>query len=63
MLAAVGCGAYGSVEEAAKSIVRVVGSVEPEKDLTARYEERYSLWREAYPRLRELFPRLTPRED
>ncbi len=58
MLAAVCCGTYPSVEAAARQIVRTVGSVEPEPELTARYAERYQVWREAYPRLRELFPRL-----
>ena len=58
MLAAVGCGAYPSVEAAARQIVRTVGSVEPEPELTARYGERYQVWKEAYPRLRELFPRM-----
>ena len=60
MLAAVGCGAYGTVAEAAEQIVRTVGAVEPEPALAARYEERYNVWREAYPRLRELYPRLAP---
>ena len=63
MLAAVGCGAYGTVEEAAGHIVRTVDTVEPETNLIERYAERYALWREVYPRLRELFPRLTPERD
>ncbi len=58
MLAAVGCGAYANVEEAAKQIVRIVGTAEPEPELTARYAERYAVWKELYPRLKELFPRM-----
>ena len=58
MLAAVGCGAYSGVEEAAKQIVRTVGTVEPEPELVSRYAERYSVWKELYPRLKELFPRM-----
>ena len=58
MLAAVGCGAYSSVEEAARQIVRITGSEEPEPELVERYAERYGVWKELYPRLREFFPRL-----
>ena len=58
MLAAVGCGAYSSVEEAADQIVRTVGTVEPEPELVSRYAERYGVWKELYPRLKELFPRM-----
>jgi xylulokinase len=58
MLAAVGCGAYAGVEEAAGRIVRTAGTVEPEPELVARYAERYAVWKELYPRLRELFPRM-----
>ncbi len=58
MLAAVGCGAYRSVEEAASGIVRTVSSVEPERELVELYGERYALWRELYPRLRSLYPAL-----
>ncbi|MDE6915351.1 MAG: xylulokinase, partial [Lachnospiraceae bacterium] len=41
ILAAVACGAYASVEEAAAKLVRVVDSVEPDAAIAARYEERY----------------------
>ena len=58
MLAAVGCGAYPGVAAAAEQIVRTVGSVEPEPELVRRYEERYQVWREVYPRLKELYPRM-----
>ena len=40
MLAAVACGEYKSVEEAAERIVKVVETVEPEPELAARYEEK-----------------------
>ena len=56
MLAAVGCGEYESVEAAAKAIVRVSETVEPEPQLVADYEERYQMFRKIYPALQELFP-------
>ena len=44
MLAAVGCGAYASVEEAAAAIVSVAKTIEPEPELVAKYEERYQVF-------------------
>ena len=58
MLAAVACGEYATVEEAAAKIVRVAGSVEPEPELAAKYEEKYRKFAEIYPAVRELFPRI-----
>ncbi len=55
MLAAVGCGAYPDVETIAKKIVKVVETVEPDPELTAKYEERYQKFRKLYPALKELF--------
>ncbi|MEE0954731.1 MAG: xylulokinase [Eubacterium sp.] len=55
ILAAVGCGEYKSVEEAAASIVRITGSVEPDPAAAARYEEKYRKWKKYYPALKGLF--------
>ena len=41
MLAAVACGEFESVEAAARRIVRIVDTVEPEPELAARYDARY----------------------
>ena len=54
MLAAVGCGAYASVEELAAKTVRIVDTVEPEPELTAKYEAQYQRFRRLYPALRTL---------
>ncbi len=58
MLAAVACGEYASVEEAAQKIVRVVDTVEPEKELAEKYEARYQKFKQIYPAVRELFTRI-----
>ena len=58
ILAAVGCGGYGSVEEAAGKLVRVTGTVEPEEELVAKYEERYQKFRKIYPAVKNLFQEL-----
>lgn len=58
MLAAVACGAYKSVEEAAQAIVKMKEVIEPEPELTALYELRYQKFREIYPVCRPLFQQL-----
>lgn len=58
MLAAVACGEYSSVAEAAENIVKVVDTVEPEPELAAKYEKRYRAFARIYPAVKELFPTL-----
>ncbi len=55
MLAAVGCGVFDSVKDAAEKLVKVVDTVEPEADLTAKYQERYEKFRRIYPTVKELY--------
>lgn len=55
MLAAVACGEYKNVEEAAAKIVRIVNTVEPEEELVNKYDERYQQFRQIYPACRPLF--------
>ena len=55
ILAAVGCGVFPSVEEAAKQLVKVVATEEPEPELAAKYEERYQKFRKFYPALKGMF--------
>ncbi|MGN0294557.1 MAG: xylulokinase [Lachnospiraceae bacterium] len=58
MLAAVGCGEFANVEEAAEKLVKVVDTVEPDPELTAKYEERYQKFRQIYPAMKDLFRKL-----
>ncbi len=55
MLAAVGCGEYASVEEAAGAIVRVVDTIEPEPELVGKYKQKYEQFRRLYPAVKEIF--------
>ena len=55
MLAMVGCGEYGSVQEAASAIVRVRETVLPDKQIAADYEARYRHFTKLYPALKGLF--------
>lgn len=52
ILAAVGCGVFPSVGEAAKKLVRVVKTEEPDQELAQKYEERYQTFRKIYPALK-----------
>lgn len=58
MLAAVACGEFASVEDAAAKLVKVVDTVEPDEELAAKYEERYQQFREIYPACKELFNKI-----
>lgn len=55
MLAAVGCGEYPDVETATKQFVKTVDTVEPEKELVEKYEERYQKFKNIYPAVKNLF--------
>ncbi|XCP86925.1 xylulokinase [Roseburia hominis] len=58
ILAAVGCGEYESVEEAAEKLVKIVDTVEPEPDLAAKYEKQYRKFVKIYPALKSVFREL-----
>ncbi len=55
ILAAVGCGVFPSVEDAAKKLVKVVATEEPEAELVEKYEERYQKFKKFYPALKGMF--------
>ncbi len=56
ILAAVACGEFATVQEAADRLVKVRDSVLPDAQLAARYEERYQKFRKLYPALKGVFP-------
>ncbi len=58
MLAAVACGEYAGVEDAAAKIVKVIDTVEPAPELVEKYEARYQQFKEIYPACRELFDKI-----
>lgn len=58
MLAAVACGAYENVEQAATQIVKVVETIEPEPELATKYEARYQQYRNIYPACKNLFDKI-----
>ncbi len=58
MLAAVACGEFASVKEAAEKLVHVTATVEPDPEIRDRYETQYQKFRQVYPAMKELFPTL-----
>ena len=56
ILAAVGCGEYGTVAEAAAKLVKAKDTLYPDPQIAARYEEKYQIFRKLYPALKDLFP-------
>ena len=55
MLAMVACGEYKNVNDAAKAIVKVAKSEEPEPELVKKYEARYQQFKTIYPAMKEIF--------
>lgn len=59
MLAAVACGEYASVKEAADALVKVIDTVKPDEDLVLKYEKRYQQFKEIYPACKPLYDIIT----
>lgn len=55
ILAAVGCGIYQNIHEAAQKLVKVTETVEPSPGLVLKYEERYRKFKKIYPALKNIF--------
>ena len=58
MLAAVACGEYASVEEAAAKIVKVIDTIEPNAEIAAKYDAKYNKFKEIYPTVKGLYDTL-----
>ena len=56
ILAAVACGEYATVQEACSKLVKVTETVEPDPELTAKYNVKYQSFRKMYPALKNIFP-------
>lgn len=58
MLAAVACGEFASVEEAAEKLVKIVDTIEPDPELVEKYEQKYQKFSKIYPTVKELYKQL-----
>lgn len=55
MLAMVGCGVYTNVKDCCATLCRTTEVIEPDAEITARYEKQYRKFRELYPAMNPLF--------
>ena len=55
MLAMVGTKQYKDVEEAVDALIKTKAVIEPNEEISKRYEERYQKFKKIYPSLKELF--------
>ncbi len=60
ILAAVACGEFANVKEAAEKLVKVVDTVKPQPEIAALYEKRYAKFRQIYPTVQGLFDVIKP---
>ena len=58
LLAMVGTGEFGSVQEACAQLIAERSREQPDADLADAYGESYRLFRDLYPALKDLFPRM-----
>ncbi len=58
ILAMVATGLFPTVQAACEALVSVADTVEPDPELTARYEARYRQFQKIYPACKSLFPQI-----
>lgn len=58
ILAAVGCGQYASVEEAANKLIKVVETTEQDPAIVEKYNKKYEVFKSLYPTLKDTFDKL-----
>ena len=58
LLAMVGCGLYKDVETAAKDLVEIVDTIEPDPEIVKRYNIAYAKYKKIYPALKPVFPEI-----
>lgn len=54
ILAAVACGEYATVEDAARAIVKVKKTISPQKELVEAYRKKYEVFRKLYPSIKNV---------
>ena len=55
ILAAVACGEYNSVEEAAKKIIKTAKTVEQDTETAEKYQKQYERFRRIYPECKNIY--------
>lgn len=55
ILAAVACGEFESVEDAANKLVKVIDTIEPDEEVAKKYDIQYNKFVKIYPTVKNLF--------
>lgn len=63
ILAAVACGEFSSVEDAASRIVRIAETIEPEEEIADKYNTCYFKFRQLYPACKPVYELLSQKEQ
>lgn len=58
ILAAVGCGKYSSVEEAASRLIKVISTTDQDMTVVELYNKKYKIFKELYPNLKAMFDKM-----
>lgn len=58
ILAAVGCGVYGSVKEAADQLIQIVSTTDQDPAIVERYNEKYNIFKGLYPALKDMYQQM-----
>jgi xylulokinase len=58
ILAAVGCGKYPSVEDAAGKLIKVIETTEQDTEVVALYNKKYEVFRQLYPTLKDMYEKM-----
>jgi len=58
ILAAVGCGKYPSVEDAAGKLIKVIETTEQDPEVAVLYNKKYEVFKELYPTLKVMYDKM-----
>jgi xylulokinase len=58
ILAAVGCGKYPSVEDAANKLIKVIETTDQDPAIVALYNKKYEIFKQLYPTLKDMYDKM-----
>ncbi|MGB4661285.1 MAG: xylulokinase, partial [Mobilitalea sp.] len=58
ILAAVGCGAYATVEEATGKLIKVIDTTSQDVEDVKKYNKKYEVFKELYPTLKDMYEKM-----
>jgi xylulokinase len=58
ILAAVGCGKYPTVEDAANKLIKVIATTEQDPAIVELYSRKYEIFKQLYPTLKDMYDKM-----